>query len=292
MHRFALLLLFTLTTIHAYYPAVLIHGIGGESSDLDTMKNVIAQAYPGIYVRSVEIGDGFWDSFFWGMNEQVQYLCDELKADPILNSSGGINLLGVSQGGMNARGFTEKCNDPPVRNLILWVSPQGGQFGVPAININSTLDEILEDIADCCIFDADIQKTISFAGYWKDPYAIEEYLEYSLFLADIDNAKPQKNPTYKERILSLRNLSISYSLVDTILQPPRNGWFEFYKPGGQEVIIPLEQSDIWIEDWIGLRTLSETGRLQKFTTTCAHPDYSSDCWKNYFTKYVLPFFGD
>jgi len=222
----------------------------------------------------------------------VQILCDELKADPQLQVPGGVNLMGVSQGGLLMRGFVERCNDPPAHNLILWVTPNAGQFGVPGIHVNTTFDAWLEEIVDCCVYDSFVQNLISFAGYWKDPWALDYFVKYSSFLADIDNARDIKNPLYKQRILSLANVSISYSQADKILQPKETGWWGFYKPNSNSEVMTLEESDIYIQDWIGLKTLDQSGRLHKFATDCDHGDYSSSCFDKYFTQNVLPFFNN
>lgn len=36
------------------------------------------------------------------------------------------------------------------------------------------------------------------------------------------------------------------------------------------------------------RTLHETGRLHRFTTSCVHNDYASPCFEHYFIPNVLP----
>lgn len=115
---------------------------------------------------------------------------------------------------MITRGYLERCNNPPVRNFISWVSPQGGQYGVPKLGNWTSLDYLF----DCCAYDTGIQETLAFAGYWIDPYSYDEFVEYSEFLADIDNLRDEKNQTYKNNILALDNFVMGYSLVDIVLQ--------------------------------------------------------------------------
>jgi palmitoyl-protein thioesterase len=150
---------------------------------------------------------------------QIDRLCEELAKDEILQSFPGINLIGFSQGGMIARGFLERCNDPPVINFISWVSPQGGQFGVPGF-INSTIERIIDDLVECCAYDRWLQEILSVAGYWRgskiqaveirssfadascvslDPYQEAAFVNGSIFLADVDNLRPKKNHLYKQR---------------------------------------------------------------------------------------------
>lgn len=91
----------------------------------------LKQAYPGIYVKNVEIGNGYWDSFFKNMNHQVDDLCHQIASDP--NLKDGFNLIGYSQGGLITRGFIERCNYPPVYNYITWSAPHFGEFGIPVV---------------------------------------------------------------------------------------------------------------------------------------------------------------
>jgi palmitoyl-protein thioesterase len=45
-----------------------------------------------------------------------------VRADPQLAK--GFNLIGHSQGGLIARAYIERYNDPPVHNFITWATPQ------------------------------------------------------------------------------------------------------------------------------------------------------------------------
>lgn len=89
-----------------------------------------------------------------------------MAKDEILQQAGAINLIGFSQGGIVTRGFLERCNNPPVLNYISWVSPQGGQFGVPGW-FNTTEERIIDDIVECCAYSKLFQDNLSVAGYWR-----------------------------------------------------------------------------------------------------------------------------
>ena len=73
---------------------------------------------------------------------------------------------------------------------------------------------------------------------------------------------------------------------DETVIPLESGWFDFYRPGSDTEILPMRESDIYIQDWIGLRELDETGRL--FFTE--HDDIHiviDDA--SFITKIILPF---
>lgn len=271
----------------SYTPVAILHGITATSESLAFMKQFIEKLLPGVYVHNVEVGNGGVDSIFWNMDHQVQTVCAALKNDSRL--AGGVNVLGVSQGGLGMRGYLERCNDPPVRNFISWVSPQGGQFGCPSVGDIRYLNVSLDDLFDCCAYDDWVQDLLSFSGYWIDPYRYKAFVDRSRFLADLDNLRPTKNEQYKKNILNLENFVMSYSLIDTTLIPRETGYFSFYAENSVSQLVPLEDTDMYKQDWIGLRTLQESGRLHRFTTTCEHGDYASSCFQKYFLENVIPF---
>jgi len=274
-------LLFVLRTDS--YPTVLMHGITANIGTVSHVGDVLRKYFPTMYIKAVEIGDGKVDSLFWNIERQVQSFCDQLANDTLLR--GGINLIGFSQGGIITRTYLERCNNPPVVNYISWVSPQGGQFGVPSLdNISS---DILEEIFDCCAYDSGIQDLFSFANYWRDPFQLANYKEYCRTLPDIDNERGN-NPQYKKNILNLKSFVYSYSVVDLVLKPKETGWFGVFAPNDAVNIVPLEDRLLWKNDLIGLRTLNETGRLHRFSTTCEHQDYFTSCFDSHFIRYVIP----
>ncbi|KAL6048334.1 Palmitoyl-protein thioesterase 1 [Balamuthia mandrillaris] len=249
-------------------------------------KHLLEAKFPGIYVRAMEIGNGYIDSLFWSVGVQVKEFCKAAKLDPKL--AGGFNLIGFSQGGMITRGYIERCNDPPVLNYISWVAPQMGIYGVPYAGSISYLNTTLDAIVECCIYSEWVQNRISFAGYWKDPYDMATYTKNSLYLPDINNERATKNGQYKANILALKNFALVYSTADKVLIPKETGWFGFFAENSTDSIVPLEQTPLYQEDWIGLRTLDRTGRLHRFKSTCDHEDYYSHCFNYHFAAYVFP----
>lgn len=49
-----------------------------------------------------------------------------MKKIPELRS--GFNAIGFSQGGLFTRGYVQRCNNPPVHNLVTFGSPHMGKF--------------------------------------------------------------------------------------------------------------------------------------------------------------------
>ena len=288
----------TATTPHRNIttPVVLIHGISASNASLSHVKTLL-QSY-GAHVLNLNIGDGPHDSNFMQMFDQSDFACFSVRLDPNLRN--GFHLIGMSQGGLVARGMLQRCPDIKVHSFISWVSPQAGQFGVPTFTTDCRdllhlplLCDVLNNIVDTFTYDESVQKLLSFLQYWKDPYKMSVYREKSLFLGEINNARPHPlSQQYKDRILSLKHFMLVHSTVDVILVPKETSAWGFYAPGSITKIIPLKESPIYQEDWLGLRALDESGRLSLMNTTCIHQDYDTECFDKYFMEGVFPLLAD
>eukprot|EP01125_Pyxidicula_operculata_P021320 TRINITY_DN8151_c0_g1_i1.p1 TRINITY_DN8151_c0_g1~~TRINITY_DN8151_c0_g1_i1.p1 ORF type:complete len:302 (-),score=57.61 TRINITY_DN8151_c0_g1_i1:76-981(-) len=279
-------------TVAEYRPTVLMHGLLAYKEAMSHAEAWITQDLPGIYVKNVEIGDGKLDSLFMDINEQVSLFAKAVQSDPKLQK--GFNLIGHSQGGLITRAYIERYNNPPVHNYISWAGPNGGQYGTPEINIlcpDNTcpwLNDLMDSLYDLAWIDNYMQTHISFATYWKDPFNYNAYLNSSIFLADINNEKPTKNSQYKKNILSLNTMLLIYSETDNIVIPKTSPWFQTYAVGQDTNVPSLQSTDQYVQDWLGLRTLDQSGRLQLKSVPCGHSEIPRDSCRHYYTLYTLP----
>jgi len=238
---------------------------------------------------------GRLDSVFVDINVQVDMLHKEILSQPELRH--GFNLIGHSQGGVISRAYVERYNgspNPPVFNLITWSGPHGGQYGIPAFNklcpdqdcpyLIALFTMILDSWADPLF-----QEHCSFATYWRDPFHYQDFLKYSTFLADINNVKPIKNQLYKQNMQKLEHFVMEYSTIDEIIIPYQSGAFGTYALNSEKKIVPLNQSDLYANDYLGLRYLDERSRLHIYATQCEHTHYTEKDCKHYFTQFTLPY---
>jgi len=273
-------------------PVVLMHGLLAGAEAMSHAQGWIQADFPGIYTKNVEIGDGKDDSLWMDINTQVLSFYNTVRSDPLLAK--GFNLVCHSQGGLICRAFIERFNSPPAYNYISWAGPHDGVYGVPDVNELCPDDWCpwLNDIMDLLVeggwTDPFMQQHISFAAYWKDPFEYDLYLKYSHFLADINNERSTKNSTYKENILKLNRMLLIYSTTDKIVIPKTSPWFQFYQINSDTTVVEWNQTSQYKEDWIGTRTLYQTGRLLHESVPCGHQDIPrSDC-KQYYDRYTKP----
>lgn len=120
-----------------------------------------------------------------------------------------------------------------------------------------------------------VQKRLVQATYWHDPKNEDAYKNKSTFLAEINNER-RVNEKYVRRLQSLDNFVMVKFINDTIVQPVDTQWFGFYKPGSDSITLPLEESEIYIKDKLGLRKMKEDGKLKFIAVEGNHLQIKSD----------------
>ena len=256
-----MLLSFIIGLIVSHYPTILVHGIGGDSSDLNDLNFAISNE--GIDAYSLQIGNGKLDSIIWNMNDQCKYLNRSIASLNLIEER--INIIGISQGGLLARCYVEKFADvnKPVNSLITYGSPHMGIY-TPLIQL-------------------------PWLEYWKDPYHYEEYLQTNDFLVYVNNEKEHANSQlYKSNLLSLNHFLIVWSHIDKVIFPVESSNFEFYnislaKERKELEIVTLNQTKGYLNDVLGLRGLHETKKLDRVEYPCKHEQFKHpDCFTQQF----------
>lgn len=72
---------------------------------------------------------------------------------------------------------------------------------------------------------------------------------------------------------------------DTVLIPKETSWFGYYPDGAFEPILPTQKTELYTEDWIGLKTLDDAGKVKYVKVAGNHLQISSSDMK----KHVVPY---
>lgn len=276
-------------------PVVIWHGLGDSStaSGLKEIATLIDTIHPGTYTYIISLGaDGNADrsaSFFGNLTQQVETVCALLAADPILSTAPAIDALGFSQGGQFLRGYVEKCNTPPVRNLLTFGSQHNGirEFQ----KCKSAFDVVCQGASALLrsggVWSDYVQSRLVPAQYYRDPADLDSYLESSHWLADINNERSVKNATYAKNLASLEKLVMVLFEGDETVIPKESGWFAEVNATSDEVTA-LRNRTIYKEDWIGLKSLDEKGGLVFEKMKGGHMQLDNEDLKRLFGKYFGP----
>uniref|UniRef100_A0A0N5BBS9 Palmitoyl-protein thioesterase 1 n=1 Tax=Strongyloides papillosus TaxID=174720 RepID=A0A0N5BBS9_STREA len=270
-------------------PVVMWHGMGDSCCNplsMGRVKKLIQEHLPGTYVHSLMLGSNiFTDTehgFLGNMNDLVEEACRKIKADSYLRN--GYNGLGFSQGGLFIRAVAQRCPNPPMKNLISIGGPQQGIFGFPYCTGPKRLCTTVSTLLNMGAYLSFVQNKIVQAQYWHDPLVDDIYKEKNIFLADLNNEKAN-NKTYKENILKLKKLVLIKFSRDEMVVPKESEWFGFYDIDGKSVI-PMENTTLYVDDKIGLKKLSDSGRIHLLTCNGTHLQMSEDFFIN---KVIYPF---
>ena len=249
-------------------PIVVLHGILSAASKLNIFSDWLEATFQ-TQVFNIEIGNGEETSLFVPMKNQLHELCETIYAIDELRE--GFHFIGMSQGGLLARGYVEQCNQYPVLNLITLVSPHGGVVETTDVNMYGPI----------------IQKHVSFSNYWRDPENIPTYLLNCSYLPLLNNEiYSHLSFIQKENMKTLENIVLVWSPYDNILNPPESAKFSFYDE--EYNIIPIEQTALYEEDRLGLKFLDQNNKLHIHNTTCSHGEHRDPiCFEQLYDIFKL-----
>lgn len=257
----------TETSVYSNYPIVVLHGIESSSIEMEPLCDWLETTFEST-VYNMEIGNGEKTSMYSSLNAQLLELCFSIYE--IEELSKGFNFIGISQGGLLARGYVERCNSYPVRNLITFVAPHGGVYWPNTKNSGLMYNDFF-------------QNHLSIASYWRNPTMLDSYLTCS-FLALLNNEFwcDTESPIHRRNIRNLSNFVMIWSPKDKVLDPPESGKFSFFDDDFN--VIPLKETDLYKDDYLGLKFLNFLDKLHTFETNCSHVDHRNPiCFEQLYT---------
>jgi len=292
----SIIFLSQLPSSNSVKPIVLWHGMGDSCcfpfsmGKIEAMiRNHIKQIKnETVFIHSIKIGDSILDdvinSYMHDANEYVNAACKQIASIPELKN--GFNGIGFSQGAQFMRAYVQRCNQPAVKNLISIGGQHQGVYGLPRCpGVNSTLCEYARQLLDLGAYLSFVQHNLIQAQYWHDPWNNDLYLKNSNFLADINNERPIKNEQYKKNLLSLDTFVMVKFLEDSFVQPIESEWFGFYELGQDTKVLALNETQLYQEDWLGLKMMDKAGKLKFQSVDADHLRFD----EQWFVQNIIPF---
>ena len=189
-----------------------------------------------------------------------------------------------SQGGLLARAFVTKFNNPPVYNLVAISGPQAGVGLCPDIDFPIVKTVCAGGAPVLGIYD---WPRCSFCDFWKGE-SEKQYLSKSRYLAELNNDGPTKKQKYIENMKSLNFYMASAGSDDHVVQPRESAWHTYWKWGTRKNVQNWRETESYKGDWLGLRTLDEQGKLTFNMYEGKHTSYNQTWW----LSTVLPVFNN
>eukprot|EP01015_Nassula_variabilis_P020290 TRINITY_DN3503_c0_g2_i3.p1 TRINITY_DN3503_c0_g2~~TRINITY_DN3503_c0_g2_i3.p1 ORF type:complete len:181 (+),score=56.36 TRINITY_DN3503_c0_g2_i3:32-574(+) len=118
--------------------------------------------------------------------------------------------------------------------------------------------QLMVDLIDILVDFPLLQGIIAPAEYWRDPARPHEFLRVSAYLADLNNEKPKKNETYKEKFLSLEKLVLVRFMNDEVIYPSMSEWFGYIQ---NDVELGFNETRVYKENLLGFQELSQRGSI-------------------------------
>lgn len=297
-------------------PVVIWHGLSDsyKNPGLSDLAQKIDTRYPGTIVYLIRLSESNAGdrraTWFGSANEEIESVCHQLSR--IDELALGFDGIGLSQGGQFMRAYVERCNRPKVRNLITLGSQHLGVSELPPCT--SLFDvgcQILHKLIESgTVYGPYAQREVIPAQFFRDQSNLAPYMKHNEFLRDINNERwndtqppdsgslplgdPEdgppyepRNQTYKLNFQSLNNFVMFQFSVDALVLPTTSAYFTLPNVTAAKtpdmtnpIPIALQDLPIYKEDYIGLKTLDQAGKIHYGVCFGAHMDINEACWDN------------
>ncbi|KAL8142253.1 hypothetical protein V2J09_015285 [Rumex salicifolius] len=279
--------IFSLIPSSTAVPFILFYGLEQTCSTpkVETLRENLSMI-SGTQGYCIEIDSDLWESWTIPLMTQVDIACRKVKSMPALSE--GYNIVALSQGNLVGRGVVEFCDDaPPVKKFIGLAGPHAGIADMPYCG-SSAICKFVDNLLQLEVYSSLVQDNVAPSNFMKIPNDLTSYLEGCKFLPLLNNEiAMQRNPIYKQRFSSLEKLVLVMFESDTVLKPRETSWFGYYKNGSMTQVLPYSETQLYIEDWFGLKTLDEEGKIDYLSVPGEHLDITESV-----VKRIVPYFQD
>jgi len=272
--RLGLLALLATAASAAKLPVVIFHGLGDSVLEpgLQGLATNVSAMLGGVYVKLLYVGSPAEDSansFLGAVVDQLAEVCKtQLVGDARL--AGGYNGLGLSQGGPFLRHLLQSCEEaPPMHTLVSLGGPHGGVAKLPECGGKYSC-LVAMSLVKAGVYTSTAQKRVVPAQYFRKADDEATFLAKSSFLP-LANNLVARNAAYKARILGLDRLVLFSFAQDKVIVPRDSALFSMQSGS---TVVPLREQALYTEDWLGLRTLNESGRLHVGQAPGGHLEFS------------------
>ena len=275
-------------------PVVLAHGMG-DACENSGMAGIVEEvgAYVGAYAVCFPIGDSraqdTINGFLMDMDSSVDIFAEKVRADPQLE--GGFDAIGFSQGNSLLRGYIQRYNDPPVRR---WISAFGTAMGVaalpncdPAPGARGKAHRACEDLAlvlGRLAYTELVQGILFQANYYRLPTALPgatndtAYADWSQIAAwnGEERGGVVPNEDFRRNFGRTELFYMVMGEADTVVTPREASHWGYFREGGFDEVVPMEDTRVYEADSFGLRTAREQGKILLSSVPGNHMQFTEE----------------
>ncbi|CAI7840784.1 unnamed protein product [Closterium sp. NIES-53] len=137
-----------------------------------------------------------------------------------------------------------------------------------------------------------LQNLVAPSGYVKIPTDISGYLAGCKYLPHVNNELAScRNATYADRMRSLQRVALIKFTGDTVLYPPETAHFGFFAPNDFNKILPINETQLYKEDWVGMKWLVEARRVDFISVPGNHLWLTRGVIEKHVVPYLKPASG-
>ncbi|XP_062904014.1 lysosomal thioesterase PPT2-A-like [Mobula hypostoma] len=260
-----------LQVTRSYKPVIVVHGLFDSPGDLLTLQAYINQSHPGTNVTIIDLFDRTQSlKSLWSQVEGFKQ-----AISPIMqNAANGVHMICYSQGGLICRGILSTMPDHNVHTLISLSAPLLGQYGDTDYLKWFFPKYVKTNLYHFCY--TQLGQCFSICNYWNDPHHHDMYLNFSNYLAVLNNETQNPNATvWKKNFLRLKQLVLIGGPDDGVITPWQSSHFGFYNEN--ETVVEMKNQLIYLRDTFGLKTLDMRGAIATFEVhNVHHTDWHSN----------------
>jgi palmitoyl-protein thioesterase len=267
----------------------MFHGFGDMclNPGIKNIDKIISEG-TGAPVHCIETGLPSFGEVFANFESVAKKACEKVAAHP--DFQGEFNVIGLSQGGLLARYMTEECDmKGKVRNMLTIGGPHMGVDAVPHC-FHGIFCDALNFVIKKLVYIPIAQNMVSPAGYFRDIANFASYQRNSVFLPALNNEEVESGDMAKlrkERFSNLNAVMLIKFDKDTMIYPKETAWFQQLDDSNTGTVLPLNSTDFYNMDKIGLKTLTEAGKVDYHSLPGDHLRFTTDDVKNTMIPFLL-----
>lgn len=175
-----------------------------------------------------------------------------------------------------------------VRNMLTAGGPHMGVAAIPGC-FEGTFCSILNFFASKIVYFSWAQSIFAPAGYFRDVKQYDRYVKDSTFLPALNNEKSDvwfgiRNELRSQKFSEINGAMLVKFDQDTVIYPKETAWFQSLDKDGN--VLPLNGTDFYNEDWIGVKALNEAGKIQFVTLPGDHLSFTTEDIENTFVPFL------